>query len=228
MAVSIDTVYQKVLTIANKEQRGYITPQEFNLLADQAQLDILEQYFYDLNQFLRVPGNGTEYSDIVSLLNEKISVFEKADVNVASGTDLPSDVYRLGTVYHDSNVANYLTKKQWQSVKNSPLAAPTLTRPVYIKDTSGIKVYTSSTTAASADVTCDYIKKPAAPTWAFTTVYDNPLYNASTSVDFQLHPSEGVDLVIKILALAGIILEDPGLYQIASTEESKGIQQEKQ
>jgi len=33
MAVSVDTVYQRVLAIANKEQRGYITPQEFNLFA---------------------------------------------------------------------------------------------------------------------------------------------------------------------------------------------------
>ena len=41
MAVSVDTVYQKVLAFANKEQRGYITPQEFNLYANQAQMDIL-------------------------------------------------------------------------------------------------------------------------------------------------------------------------------------------
>ena len=40
MAVSIDKVYQKVLAFANKEQRGYITPQEFNLFADQAQMEI--------------------------------------------------------------------------------------------------------------------------------------------------------------------------------------------
>ena len=40
MAISIDRVYQKVLTFANKEQRGYITPQEFNLFADQAQMEI--------------------------------------------------------------------------------------------------------------------------------------------------------------------------------------------
>ena len=46
--VSIDNVYQKVLAIANKEQRGYITPQEFNLFADLAQKEIFEQYFYDL------------------------------------------------------------------------------------------------------------------------------------------------------------------------------------
>ena len=31
MAVNIDTVYQRVLAISNKEQRGYITPLEFNL-----------------------------------------------------------------------------------------------------------------------------------------------------------------------------------------------------
>ena len=50
MAVSVDTVYQKVLALANKEQRGYITPQEFNLLANQAQLLIFEQYFYDIEK----------------------------------------------------------------------------------------------------------------------------------------------------------------------------------
>ena len=48
--VRVDDVYQKVLALANKEQRGYITPQEFNLFANQAQMDIFEQYFYDVNQ----------------------------------------------------------------------------------------------------------------------------------------------------------------------------------
>ena len=75
MAVNVDTVYQRVLTIANKEQRGYITPQEFNLLANQAQLEIFEQYFYDINQFNRINGNNTEYSDMLNILGEK-TLFE--------------------------------------------------------------------------------------------------------------------------------------------------------
>ena len=50
--VNVDTVYQKVLALANKEQRGYITPQEFNLFADQAQKEILDQYFYVYRSFL--------------------------------------------------------------------------------------------------------------------------------------------------------------------------------
>jgi len=57
--ISVDTVYQKVLSIVNKENRGYITPQEFNLFADQSQLEIFEQYVFYLNQYMRLKENNT-------------------------------------------------------------------------------------------------------------------------------------------------------------------------
>ena len=56
MAVNIDNVYQKVLAIANKEQRGYITPQEFNLMADKAQNEIYDNY-KNVHTYL-ILGNG--------------------------------------------------------------------------------------------------------------------------------------------------------------------------
>ena len=71
MAINIDTVYQRVLGISNKEQRGYITPLSLILLANQAQLDIFNQYFYDLNQFDRIPSTQDEYSSSVDLIKEK-------------------------------------------------------------------------------------------------------------------------------------------------------------
>ena len=73
MAVNVNTVYQTVLALANKEQRGYITPQEFNLFAKQAQMQIFEQYFYDLNQFKRVPGNSTEFSTMTDLIEQNLN-----------------------------------------------------------------------------------------------------------------------------------------------------------
>ena len=54
MAVNINTVYTRVQSIANKEQRGYLTPIEYNRFANQAQLEIFEQYFFDLDQYLRI------------------------------------------------------------------------------------------------------------------------------------------------------------------------------
>ena len=59
MAINVDTVYKTVLLILNKEQRGYVTPNEFNKIATQVQLEIFEKYFEDLNQQLRVPENDS-------------------------------------------------------------------------------------------------------------------------------------------------------------------------
>jgi len=77
MAVNIDTVYKTVLLILNKENRGYMTPDEFNRTATQVQLDIFNAYFEDLNQQLRIPDNNSEYSDRQKNLQEKIAIFEE-------------------------------------------------------------------------------------------------------------------------------------------------------
>ena len=75
MAVSIDTVYQKVLALANKEQRGYITPQEFNLMADRAQMEIYDSYFHDVKTAYNKISNNSKYSDELEMLDEKLSPF---------------------------------------------------------------------------------------------------------------------------------------------------------
>lgn len=131
MSVSIDTVYQRVLGILNKEQRGYVTPQEFNLFANQSQMDLFEQYFYDINQFGRVPGNDTEYSDMLDVLNKKISAFETKATLIRNLTDtrfiLPGDLYRLGTVIYKHVTFKDLYPSPTQPA-NYPINNPTVYR----------------------------------------------------------------------------------------------------
>jgi len=240
MAISIDTVYQKVLAILNKEQRGYVTPQEFNLFANQAQLDLFEQYFYDINQFGRLPGNDTEYSDMLDILNEKISPFETS-ATLTYSTDkfeLPTDLYRLGTIIYSNTTtdgfgtstteqieAERVAKNEILYINSSPLTKPKNTRPIYTQNTSGINVYGDS--ELTSDVKCNYIKKPTTPQWAYQIVFDEPLYDAANSVDFELNPSEETELVIKILEMAGLLIKDYNLYNVANQEEIETIQQEK-
>ena len=236
MSVNVDTVYQRVLAITNKEQRGYVTPQEFNLFANQAQMDIFEQYFYDINQFGRVKGNDTEYSDMLSILDEKLSFFEKTADLSQSGIYLvlPADLYRLGTVILELPSktpveAEYIQKNTFLIISKSPLTAPTDLYPVYTRDTGGIKIHsTTIPNAGAGEVHCTYTKAPSEVKWGYTIINDQALYNASTSTQFDVHESEETDLVIKILALAGILLQDPGMYQIAAAEDGKNTQQEKQ
>lgn len=240
MAVSIDTVYQRVLGILNKEQRGYVTPQEFNLFANQAQLDIFEQYFYDINQFGRVAGNSTEYSDMLTLLNEKINLFETTAPMSLQGSyfPLPTDLYRLGTIIYTNTTTNpfgivsnedieveRINKNEFLYINSSPLTKPKNNRPIYIADTNGIKVYGNS--ALTTGIKCNYIKKPVKVQWGYQMVYGEALYNATISQNFELHASEETDLVIKILAMSGLSTKDPDVYAAATQEDATNTQQEK-
>tara|TARA_R100001594_G_scaffold38800_1_gene70225 strand:- start:9384 stop:10130 length:747 start_codon:yes stop_codon:yes gene_type:complete len=247
--INIDTVYQKVLAITNKEQRGYITPHEFNLFADQAQMEIFEQYFYDINQFDRVPNNSTGYSNIVDNLREKIQLFQRynrevqtinewGDINI---TDSIPDLYRLGTVkvkYTDTlqKLAEQvqLHELDLYSTASSLTARNTTSYPIYTRilasnEKSYIKIYPYPNTDLSGEkVVVSYIRKPNKPSWGYIVVNDKPLYNSQTSINFELHPSEESELVYKILMLFGINLKEPQLGQAAAAIEANKVQQEKQ
>jgi len=229
MAVSIDTVYQRVLALANKEQRGYITPQEFNLFANQAQMDIFEQYFYDINQFGRIPGNNTEYSDMLTLLNEKIAIFKTARSLTFSTPvfEKPEDMYRLGTMFYKGLQIQQVNYNELLLHAKSPLMQNKDLSPIYFEREDGYIVKPSSIVSS---VNATFVKKPSTVNWGYNVVGEHALYDNTpgVSVDFELHPSEESVLVIKILAMAGITLKDASIYQIANTEDNKNTQQEKQ
>ena len=257
--VNIDTVYQRVLAIANKEQRGYVTPQEFNLYANQAQMDIFEQYFYDLSQYNRIPGNDTTYSDQIDLINEKIDVFERYRVAVEMSGD-PNEggmgtlplYYRMGELYHKHKGGlveiEKINQNEVHHIQNSPLTAPNLTRPVYVRTSSivpdnasgntqtatqqneiglsrSIQIYPETITS---NVVCNFIARPSQAIWGYVInqATGKALWNANTTTHFDLHQSEETELVIKILELAGVQIKDPQVYQIAAQEEAQNVQQE--
>ena len=233
--IKVDTVYQRVLAIANKEQRGYITPQEFNLLANQAQLAIFDQYFYDISQISTLPGNETEYADMLKTLNEKISIFKKLDTSLTkSGLFFlyPNDMYKLGTLYfaqsgglsEDGVEIQEVNYDELLDILRSPLTAPTKSHPIYIRRKEGIKIF--STPAITSGVIASYIRRPNDVEWGYVVVNGEALYNASASNNFELHLSEENLLVMKILELAGIVINKPGLITVGQQEQNE-IQQKK-
>jgi hypothetical protein len=319
MAISVDTIYQRVLALANKEQRGYITPQEFNLFANQAQMEMFEQYFFDKNQYNRLPKDNTPYADLNHLLEEKISIFKKRQQPVTITNQfgdgvLPTDVYRLDNLTRmarteisgdRANIIEEVTEDEMMVIDRALLTKPTIERPIYTrKSATNIKIKPhSSTPSASAapyftvegfdvdngsanvvvstgankysfievgqdvtgagiqagttvtvvnngtitlsqaadssadpvtltfatdDIKCNYIRKPATVNWNYTEINGTALYNSASSTDFELHDAEEPTLVYRILALAGVSISDPNLYQIATAEENKITQQEKQ
>ena len=227
MAISIDTVYQKVLAIANKEQRGYITPQEFNLFADHAQKDIFRQYFYDLEQFERRAG-----SDIVGLINHKIQQFESGNMQITNGNALPPNTYKIDNAYIDlpgeeRTILQRINRDEVMSIKAAPFLRNSLAPCYYVYNNT---FFTLDPVPNDSTYNVILTRNPISPNWTYVIVGESAMFDDSVPgfQDFELHSSEEALLVIKILQLAGINIKDPALVQIASQEEMKKTQQEKQ
>ena len=222
--VRIDDVYQKVLALANKEQRGYITPQEFNLFADHAQKEIFEHYFYELNQFLRAHGNSEEYSDIIDNIREKISVFERTNTG-GNPVVLGGDVYRLGTIITEDGIEiQEVQPNELLYINKSPLLRPTENRPVYVKRGTQCQI----SPGGVANVTYTFVGVPTTPNWGYAVVGTDAMWNPATTVDFELHPSEEVELVYKILVQAGVSIQRQDVAQAAMSGQVLQNQLEKQ
>jgi hypothetical protein len=243
MAVNVDIVYRTVLLILNKEQRGYLTPDEFNKTATQVQLEIFNEYFEDLNQQYRVNSNDTEYADRVKNLEEKIAIFQdSAPCNYASGVftlNIPTsfiqpELYKLGTViYKDEKEVQYVQPNELLELNLSPLTKPTTYWPVYtskgvnVNNSPIINVYPTTITGNDV-ISCTYIRKPYNPIWNFTssppayTYVYNPIpysqSNPNGSRNFELHPTEQTTLITRILLYSGIVIKDPQIIQIAAQQ----------
>lgn len=108
MAASINEVRNTVLAIANKNNYGYISPQDFNLYAKQAQMDMFEDYFYSFNNWVNRENNrssGTGYANITKGLVEVIDGFStqvflgQANANTFN---LPNDYYLINKLFYYS------------------------------------------------------------------------------------------------------------------------------
>lgn len=225
MAVSVDTVYKTVLLILNKEQRGYMTPDEFNKIGSQVQREIFEKYFEDLNQQVRVPQTDMEYSNRVAITDEKIAEFKKEAT--ATGTNpftLPDTLYRLGSVtYEETNKLpveiQRIGRAEFYNIRKSPLTAPTKKQPIYLYEDNQLIVYPE----ISSGVKVQYVEKPIDIVWAFTLgSVGQFLFDQNSATDFKLHNSEQTELVLNILLYAGIVIRDPQIVQAAAAK----IQQE--
>lgn len=231
MAINVNEVYTTVLSILNKEQRGYLTPYEFNKVATQVQLEIFESYFENLNQQLRLPENSSEYANRVKLLREKINYFETNGnlvVTLGAGdlSTLTTPLHRLGTIeYTNGNelpvTIQKTTRHDFNLVNRSKLTAPSLDWPIFYIEGDNIQIAPPINTTLgpmppAQVVTVEYVRKPVDVEWVYTIgavgqyVYDNV-----NSVDFEIDDVDQTELILKILAYAGVVVRDQEITQAA-------------
>lgn len=230
----IDLVYKTLLTIINKENQGYVSPTEFNILANNVQNEIFRGYFEDENKDKTKENKGYTNKGYANLdFNERQRISQFAEINDTSKDAqgkffLPSDLYfieddGIREINTDEveigNVIEEVERSSTNYLVNS-LASPSALYPVYERYSNYIIIHPSTI----EDIRVRYLRTPKTPKWTyFVTGAGNELFDPSNSSfqDFELHDSEFPNIINRMLTYFGINLREAEVVQIAETLKDK-------
>jgi len=204
----------------NKENRGYISPSEFNQFADLAQMNIFEDDFHAYSKAIVKENSrlyNSDYSNLPRHLRERLDVFSST-TNLSYNSleeewsTSEGDFYRLLNITYQGNDVEEVSKLEINRVLKNNLIAPSKEYPIYIKIGDKFKIYPD---VSDDTVEALYIRRPKSPKWTYTDVAGNPLFNPSALdyQDFELHPSCEMELIIKILSYCGISIREDEVVQ---------------
>ncbi len=240
MAISINDVYTTTLTLLNKEQRGYVTPAEFNQIAGVVQNEIFEGYF----QKAAVPDDmdsdlaniGQQYKEKLQPFVTHVSLSYLNEPETYSPLEI-NDLYRVLDFYpryEDVAIpikADRVSSMEANSVNLSPLVAPTKHNPIVVYETEvpgliveannypGFRIYPYD--VLSVDV--HYIKTPSTPNWIGTSLNGQivPFLDNVDYQNFDLHVSDYSEVVARVLLYFGISTRSDEILAVAGSKEQQ-------
>jgi hypothetical protein len=236
---SVNRVYSTLKDLANKDQRGFITPAVFNNFSGIAQMNIFNNLFESTALAKRLRNaalDAKQDKGKMKQVEEDLAVFSKsATVSLTVGVGAkPSDLARVISINTTASpsvaVPVVYDEVNWENVLRSTLSAPTASFPAALL-TNQIEVAPTSI----ASVKLRYYKQPeglnpstgartaSQPRFGYTVVAGKEVYSAANSVDFELPEHYFADIVVEIAKMIGVNLRDADVYNYATSEQKTSI-----
>jgi len=197
-ALGVDKVYRFVQFVSNKESRGWIAPEEFNIAAEISQIAAYskreaaflasKQILNDMRPFMKNSTTLTPAAGIITY---------PADMR-----HFISGWYVTGTTS-----INEYTQAEWKLAIGSTIIPPTAEYPGCVQRENGLEV-----SPATVNVEMEYLAAPIAPLWDYTVASNRPVYDDSGSTDFGFDEILFLEIAMLVLANVGINL---GMENIA-------------
>ncbi len=232
---SVQQVYKTLKDLANKDQRGFVTPSVFNTFAPVAQSKIFNDLFQELTIANNLKLRGLDlqrHLGKVKQIEEDLSTFSKTSTVSISSTGSfakPDDLAKIislrvsGIRAFGTSTSNPIDvmydEEKLEYVLHSNLSAPTEESPIAFLDDQ-IEVYPQSLNK----IRVRYYKQPeglsaqtgartaSLPKFGFTVANNKETYNAATSVDFELPEHYVPQIVEEMARLIGVNLRDANIY----------------
>jgi len=224
--MNVNDMYRICQFAINKAQNGYLTPSEFNLVINQAQISYQDYLLGEFQQYqYGRPQARVNYSQNENIRQRLTPLITEATLTINSTTGespYPADYIQVDAVVtNDFKRVRFVPQDSLYSYYNSEID-PVVTNPIYLIEPNKFQFYPK--TLGSAILT--YVKNAPDIVWAYTTVSGRPVY-APTQTGVGVTPTTGtvqpvwddvdlLEIITRALKLIGLNLQDGMVSQYAN------------
>ena len=237
---SVREVYNALQDLANKDERGFISPENFNAFAPVAQTKVFNSIFDRLTGLERLRIRNVDSAGDKSLIKqakEDLARFSKESTRTRTTGNhfsYPDDFAKVIAIrtYGDVLLGTSTTKpvsiiydeEKFAHVLNSTLSAPTTDRPVAFVSNE-IVLYPKNVLRINLryykqpeGLTTAGVRTASLPKLGFTTVAGKEVYSDSGTIDFELPDHYVPDLVREMAMMVGINLRDQAVMNYSNQQ----------
>lgn len=229
-AVSIDTVKKYTEYLVRKNNSGYLSPDQFNLIINRASKTIFVKRTgnpHDYRAGSPVPQMGFQ---ITQKITEDLKRFQENSNLILDNNgrvNYPSDLaYTIPGLFYltyKNGASKYvpieIIDKDKEGYRlSSVIVEPTKSLPIAIFENTYIQVYPSGI----SNIKFPYLRYPVDAMWAFTVVNGRPVYNPTNSINLEWEDLVINDIIMQALKSIGISIKDADVMNFAKTETLQG------
>lgn len=235
MFANIVNVYNAVKELANKDQRGFVTPQTFNRFAQQAQLNVYNNLFRELEEYKRSSRqniNAGRDKSRRKQIEEDLAYFSKrvtlGKTNGVFSKSSIDDLSRLISISTNGSVLmGQMTRTiidicydedKIERILSSDLSAPSESHPVALVS-NDIEVFPSSINK----ILVRYYKIPQSRNSSGTPTVNAPTVATDSSIPdsshFELPEHYEAELTLEIAKMIGVNLRDAEIVNFSMSEQ---------
>jgi len=224
--MNVNDMYRICQFAINKAQNGYLTPAEFNLVINQAQISYQDYLLGEFQQYqYGRPQARINYSQNENIRQRLTPLITESTLTINATTGeapYPADYLQADVIITtDFKRVTFVQQDSLYSYYNSEID-PVVTNPIYLIEPNKFQFYPK--TLGSAILT--YVKNAPDIVWAYTTVSGRPVY-APTQTGAGVTPTTGtvqpvwddvdlLEIITRALKLIGLNLKDGMVQQYAN------------
>jgi hypothetical protein len=209
MDSNVNDVYELMAYIVSKNQNGYLSPDQFNLIINQAQRMMVSNLLGSFQTY--VPGRPISkvelgQNSVVRTRLQPTIYGYNLNVDTTGFSPYPGDYLQTDTMWtiYGYNRIRYFQQDSWYSAYNSKIDNPIYGNPIYMIEDVGFRFAPESLGQAKLS----YVRNPPDIYWASTPdVHGRPIYDPVLSINPIWDSITIVDVIVRALRMTGVNLQ---------------------